>query len=58
MQGSEWVAYRCRGCGYVNENGPSNWVNVSAGDYCVKCGREFEKDDRGTRTTGGSYEWG
>lgn len=50
------TAYRCQ-CGYVHENAPSNHVTVEAGDYCVKCGRQFTEDDQHTRSTGELFEW-
>lgn len=56
---NELAEVECQSCGYVHRNGPSNWLNLSPGDYCPKCGTELsetefeDSDDLG----GGPGNW-
>lgn len=49
------VAFVCQRCGYLHENSPSNYLNIHDGDYCPKCGRQFEPSDHETRKRGESF---
>ena len=39
----------CPSCGYEHNNGPSNWTNLEAGNYCPECGRQFTAADEETK---------
>lgn len=39
----------CSACGYTHNNGPSNSVNLKAGDFCPKCGEQFSEGDGRTK---------
>lgn len=36
----------CRSCGYEHENSQDCWIHLDPGDYCPKCGTQFEEGDR------------
>lgn len=40
----------CQHCGYVHENSQDCWIHLDSGDYCPKCGTQFEDGDRFTET--------
>lgn len=38
----------CSECNYEHHNTQDSWIHLEPGDYCPKCGSQFEEGDRFT----------